>query len=338
MKEKDVVLEHISLVTNQKYADLLIIHKEEVGTTMTRTLYFSKVSLNSQDVYDLYQDYDIRYSITVDILHMLKNGARYIDSDIYVDEDGIEHTREIIYILSIINKDDESIYGTVDRTTTVFVKQRDAETGELKNHAVDDTEEVEFYYDVLHEYIAFVTRRRFKKNIFNEAFANLMNSCSEKEELPYSFYLESYNYGMSIEEIKNYIKQIKDIKQLIITYRPANPDEALIRIAQEASDSERIKESNATERSIIYIARGSNCIDGSASIIQEDIDKLEQLNEGIPIEEATQRGYAAIKSVNEKGDVKSTTESKPFVRKIKEMANFVAEAKLGITQILGGFE
>ena len=302
---------------------------------MSRTLYFSKVSLDSQEVFKLVDNYEYRYKLTSDIISMLKPDIEFIDPYSYIDEDGEVHSGEVKYTLSIKSKDDATVYGYLDRTTSLFVKQRDEE-GVLKARPVEDTEAVEFYYDVLHEYIAFDTRKRFGKNMFNDAFGKLMNHCAKQEGLSYSFYLGSYNKGMSIAEIQEAIQKDKHIKELIITYRPANPDEKLIKKAKEASESDRIKASNATERSIIYKAKGKNCIDGGAPVIQEDLRKLVELNEGIEIEEMTQFSYAEIKSVNEKGDVKSTADAKPFTRRFKDgVGEFLKEAKLGITQILG---
>lgn len=300
---------------------------------MTRTLYFSKISLNSQEVYELEDNYEFRFKLTNDIFYMLKHDSSYVDSYIYTDDDNNEHTGNIIYNLSIKNKDDSGIYGVIYRNSNVFVKQKD-ENGELKSLPVDNTEDVEFYYDVLHEYIAFVTRQKFGKNMVNDAFAGLLNECAKKEGYTYSFYVESYNEGMSIEEIKSEIKSEKNIKELIITYRPANPDEAIINTVKGAKQSELIRESNATERSIIYKAKGKMGIDGAATVIQEDLNRLAELNEDIPIEEMTKRGYAIVRSVNDKGEVKSTTDSKPFIRRIKDCEDFVGEAKKGIMQIL----
>lgn len=301
---------------------------------MTRTLYFSKISLNSQEVYELEDNYELRYKLTNDILYMLKHDSSYVASYTYTDDDGNEHTGDITYNLSIKIKDENGIYGVIYRNANVFVKQKD-ENGELKSFPVNNTEDVEFYYDVMHEYIAFVTRQKFGKNMVNNAFTGLLNTCAKREGYTYSFYVESYNEGMTIEEIKSEIKLEKNIKELIITYRPANPDEAIINAVKAARQGELIRESNATERSIIYKAKGKKGIDGAATVIQEDLNRLAELNEGIPIEEMTKRGFAIVKSVNDKGEVKSTTDSKPFIRRINDCEDFVGEAKKGILQILG---
>lgn len=182
--------------------------------------------------------------------------------------------------------------------------------------------------------MAFVTRQKFGKNMVNDAFAGLLNECAKKEGYTYSFYVESYNEGMTLEEIKSEIKLEKNIKELTITYRPANPDEAIIDAIQEARRSELIRESNATERSIIYKAKGKMGINGAAQVIQDDLDRLAELNEGIAMEDMTKRAYIIVKSVNDRGEVKSTTDSKPFTRRLKEGGNFVGEAKKGVERIL----
>ena len=110
--------------------------------------------------------------------------------------------------------------------------------------------------------------------MFNDAFGEMLNECARKKHLKYSFYVESFNLGMSIEEMQEAVKLDKNIRELRITYRPANPDDALIDKAIEAKEKERLKESNATERSIIYKAKGKTNINGGAEIIQDDLKQL----------------------------------------------------------------
>ena len=51
----------------------------------------------------------------------------------------------------------------------------------MKSKPVENTEDIEFYYDVLHEYVAFISRRRFGKNMFNEALGEILNECARKK-------------------------------------------------------------------------------------------------------------------------------------------------------------
>ena len=95
-----------------------------------------------------------------------------------------------------------------------------------------------------------------------------------------------------------------------------------------------MKESNATERSIIYKAKGKTNINGGAEIIQDDLKQLVTMNEDIPILDLTQRGYVVVTSVNKNGDVKTTTDTKPFVKITNGLGEFVNTAKKGIQEIL----
>ena len=299
-----------------------------------RVVYFSKVSLNSLEAYQLVENYELRFQITRDILSMVNHDFVFSDVYTYLTEEGERGVGTVSYALSIKEKDEESIHGVLDRKSVIFVKERDEITGEMKSRPVENTEDIEFYYDVLHEYVAFISRRRFRKNMFNEAFGKLLNECANVRELDYSFYVESFNLGMTIEEMQAAIKEDKEIKELTITYRPANPDQVIIDRAIEARDKEKLKESNATERSIIYRAKGKTNINGSAEIIQDDLKKLVEMNEDIPILDLTQRGYIVVTSVNQKGDVKTTADAKPFVKIVNNMFEFVDTAKKGITEIL----
>lgn len=301
---------------------------------MERVVYFSKVSMNSEEAYHLVENYELRFEITRNILSMVKPDFEFKREFPYTTEEGEKGINQVSYVLSIKNKDDESIHGVIDRTGNIFIKERDGITGEIKSKPVENTEDIEFYYDVLHEYVAFISRRRFGKSMFNAAFGEMLNECASKNHLNYSFYVESFNLGMSIEEMQADLMEDKDIRELCITYRPANPDDAIVGIAMEASEKDRLKESNATERSIIYKAKGKTTINGGAKIIQDDLKQLVTINEDIPILDLTQRGYVVVTSVNKNGDVKTTTDTKPFVKITNGMSEFVTTAKKGIREIL----
>lgn len=301
---------------------------------MDRTVYFSKVSLNSEDVYNLVEDYEMRFEITRNILSMIRHEYKFSEKNTYFTEEGEKREETVSYAISIKEKNDESIHGILDRKAIVFIKERDQLTGEMRNMPVENTEDIEFYYDVLHEYIAYISRRRFKNKMFNDAFSKMLNLCAKENNFEYSFYVETFNSGMTIEEMQNLIKFDSEIKELTITYRPANPDQAIIDAAQEGMEKERLKESNATERSIIYRAKGKSKINGGAKIIQDDLSNLVEMNKDMPILDMTQRGYIVVTSINGAGDVKTTADAKPFVKRTNNMHGFVETAKKGITDIL----
>lgn len=302
---------------------------------MERRVYFSKVSMNSSEVYSLVENYDLRYEVTRNILAMIKHEFVFSEEQTYITEEGEIRRETVSFEVAIKKIDDISIHGVLYRNATLFVKEKDEDSSTMKYKPIEYTEDIEFYYDVLHEYVAFISRQRFGKNMFNVAFGKMLDECAKKSALEYSFYLESYNLGMTIEEMQELIKVDKDIRELTITYRPANPDQVIIDKVREAKDKERLKESNATERSIIYKAKGKTTINGGAKIIQDDLRELVEMNTDISIKDLTQRGYVVVKSVNQRGDVKTTADEKPFVKIVSGMHEFVDIAKKGILEILG---
>ena len=216
-----------------------------------------------------------------------------------------------------------------------YTKKRGDTAGDMIKVPHENTEDICFYYDVLHEYVAYIVRRRFSVAMFNEAFAMVLNNASEKMGHKFSFYVESFNEGLTIEEIQEQIRNDKEIRELTITYRPANPDDRIIDKVRQARDKEKIRESNATERSVIYKAKGNALINGGADVIQDDIKQLIDMNKDISIKEMTKRGYVVVTSKNQKGDVKTTTDSKQFSKVLRGIDEFKEVAKNGILEILG---
>lgn len=302
---------------------------------MSRAVYFSKVSLNTIELYDFLEEgNNTRIKVTLDILSSIKHEFIFYDTKSYFTDSGDLNTEQIEYSISIRNKDDESVEGVLYRKSLIFVKRKDENTGEMKAIPVENTEDILFYYDVLNEYVAYIARKRFGRNMFNNAFAMLLNESTKLQGYNYNFYVETYNSGMSLEEIKKIVKDEKDITQLAITYHPANPDDGIIEKAKKAKEKERMRISNATERSVIYKATGLGTIDGSAEIIQKDIDFLETLNEDMSINEMTKRGYINVTLHKKSGDVKTTAETKPYYKIIYNMMEFVDSAKNGIVNII----
>lgn len=296
-------------------------HKEEY--MLGRQVYFSKVSLNSGHVYELQQDFQIqRARITDTILAYLTDGFSFT---VFEGENPVDYT------FRLISKDNEYIHGIIDREAKVFVKKRDESSGEMYSRSVPSTEEIEFLYDVFHEYVGFITRQKFGYNMFNIAFARMLNEVMKANKLDYSFYLELYNYGLTYDEIKTAIFEDEDIMELAMTYRPANPDEEIIDAITNHIDG--LAETGATEKTVLYKTRGGQVINGKAKLIQEDFKKMAELNNAIDMVEQTKRGYFVVTSKNANGAIKSTVENRPFIKEIT--TNLVNTVIDGIREILG---
>lgn len=301
-------------------------------------VYFSKVNLNSIDVYDV-QKNENQYSKIADaIFRSLKSDLSFINSQTYIDSNGELGMENTEYSLNIINRDEISIEGVLYKTSYLYAKSIDKRTKEIRVNPVSNTEDITFYYDVLHEYVGFHVRRRFGRNQFNTAFAEMLNTAMKRNDYPYSFGVETYNAGISLNDLKNELKQIKDLKRLVLTFQPVNPDAEILRLMEAAGDEcnamKELEEANATYKSIIYESRGLGSLNTESKIIQDDLDVFEQMHSAINTQKLTQRGYTKVETMDSYGNVVTTADRSPYRKRIFRESELIAACKKGISSIL----
>lgn len=301
-------------------------------------VYFSKVNLNSIDVYDV-QKNENQYSKIADaIFHSLKSDLSFINSQTYIDSNGELGMENTEYSLNIINRDEISIEGVLYKTSYLYAKSIDKQTKEIRVNPVSNTEDITFYYDVLHEYVGFHVRRRFGRNQFNTAFAEMLNTAMKRNDYPYSFGVETYNAGISLNDLKNELKQIKDLKRLVLTFQPVNPDAEILQLMEAAGDEcnamKELEEANATYKSIIYESRGLGSLNTESKIIQDDLDVFEQMHSAINTQKLTQRGYTKVETMDSYGNVVTTADRSPYRKRIFRESELIAACKKGISSIL----
>lgn len=296
------------------------------------TIYFSKVSLFSHEVY--YFSDDERIKMVDSIMLALKHNFQFSVDNVKINEDGDRIFEQVDYTLSIIQKQNTTIEGILYRKSNLFIKKKLNGIDELKKIPVQNTEDIHFYYDVIHECVAFIERSRFRRKMFNQAFAEMLNRAEKEAGYSYRFYLELYNYGMDIDEMKSFIREKNDLIKIEILYKPINPDDDIRRKLENYRQV--LKETNATERSVTYKGSKAVPIDGGAPIISSDIDYLNEISQKahIDMRELTKRGYFQIKTTDQNGNVSSTTEKKPFVKRIKDASDLAIVAAQEITKII----
>jgi len=301
-------------------------------------VYFSKVNLNSIDVYDVQKDKNRYLKIVDAIFHSMKSDLSFTHSQTYIDSNGELGTEDTEYSLNILNKDEISIEGVLYKTSYLYAKSVDKKTKEIRVNPVSNTEDITFYYDVLHEYVGFHVRRRFGRSQFNVAFTEMLNTAMKKNDYPYSFYVETYNAGISLGELKSELKQIKDLKKLVLTFQPVNPDAEILQLMEEAGDEcnamKELEEANATYKSIIYESKGLGSLNTESKIIQEDLNTFEQMHSAINTQKLTQRGYTKVETMDSNGNVTTTADKSPYRKRIFRESELIAACKKGITSIL----
>lgn len=301
-------------------------------------VYFSKVSLDSTNVYNIQKDPDQYIVVANSIFSALNSDLSYTDSRIYIDSNGESGIEEVNYSIKIINKDEISIEGVIYKTSYLYAKSVNKETNEIVTKPVPNTEDIKFYYDVIHEYIGFHIRNRFGRNQFNKAFTKMLNFAMEKNNFPYSFYVETYSAGITLDNLKNELKKKKDLKKLVLTFQPVNPDDEVRQLLADAGDEyntlRKMEEANATYKSIVYEAKGLGCLNTESQIIQEDLNSIEQVHSALNTKTMTQRGYVKIDTTDSQGTFDTTSETSPFKRKIFHDYEFIDACKKGIAAIL----
>lgn len=302
-------------------------------------VYFSKVNLNSTDVYDIQKDENQYSRIVEAIFNVLKSELSFTNSQTYIDANGDLGIENVEYSLNILEKNETSIEGIMYKTSYLYAKSINKKTKEIKVNPVSNTEDITFYYDVIHEYVGFHIRRRFGRNQFNLAFAEMLNTGMKENGYPYSFYVETYNAGISLDDLKNELRGIKNLKKLVLTFQPVNPDTEILQLMEEAGDEcnamKELEEANATYKSIIYESKGLGSLNTESKIIQDDLDVFEQMHSAINTQKLTQRGYTKVETMDGYGNVTTTADKSPYRKRIFRKAELIAACKKGIASILG---
>lgn len=301
---------------------------------MKKNVYFGKVSLVSDDVIDVPYNESLNAKLTSIILGMFSNSFIHREDVLWINEDGERYTLPVEYTMLIQNKTNRSVEGVLYRKARVYVHNRESlESEQMISRGIDNTEAIQFYYDVVAEYIAFMETRRFKRRMFVESIARMLNCHMETLGHSFRFSVDIFNEGVTVEEIKALLKKAKNIVEVELSYRLPNPDEAIMERIMN-SNNDRLKQSGATHRTLIYKTSGQNTINGCADIIQEDVSAIETINKDIPFREMTRNGYARLVLKLKNGIVKTTADEKPLVRRIRAIEDFVEIARDGIAAII----
>lgn len=195
-------------------------------------MYFSKFNINSE-IYEIYEDDSIRVKILDDILNKM-------DTDIiYEEEKGNENYRYKFCDLEK-NVNDRTVTGRLVKIFTGEVQSyNDQEDTVDIRESEDCASSCTFHFDLKTEQIAFITRRDFGYNQFNQYFKILLEM--HIESITFEMFLEN-----NINELRKKIYNFKKIisTEVVIIPPNANTDdfEALF-----GTSADEFRESNATK-------------------------------------------------------------------------------------------
>lgn len=285
------------------------------------TLYYGKVNLNSSHIFEVY---DEKLNIT-DVLKKLYSSI----------QDNIKHTRidmvddietyRATYIFDDIEKDIDtmSIYGKVIKKSNLYANQRDEQNRPIKV-AVPNEECIQFYFDVMKEAMVFYTTQRFGYNDFIYAMQMLLSESINKmygsDEEYYNFDVSLKRSNLSMDTLKEELKEIKNIESLRIDIIPPNPDDEILEEIKRNGEKklDDLKEGNVTYKSTFLQSKSSTGIVLDSSIVEEEIDSAIHMHSKISDDKTLDNGYVQVEATSKDGYTYSTKDRQPIKSTIEK--------------------
>ena len=297
-------------------------------------IYFSKINLVSEHVYEIYKDKDLLSKYLSFLLSDLKDGLTYVKTENYLDGEQML-TSSIEYEMRIRKKEDLYIEGVIYKDSRIYYKEMDA-SGELISRSVPNKEGIRFYLDVYKETLGFHTTNRFGYQEFNKAFAGILNKAMEENERDFRFDIALRTEGLEMSEVYQHLKQINEIRELKIKMQPPNPDNDFLKQIQNKGEDviDDMENGNITGMSSVFISKGKKGLNLEADIIQNSIEQVQALSEVVGDKKAISKGYISVEAVGNDGKKYTTAEHKPIKTIIENMEEFIEACKNVIANIL----
>ncbi|MBP2240330.1 hypothetical protein J2Z40_000885 [Cytobacillus eiseniae] len=294
---------------------------------MSITLYFAKVNINSH-ILEIYKDKKKRNEILKLVFLNLKEGIKYKKSNLNYTENGETYTYDADYKLNNITKfDDDTIVGSVIKTSYLFANKLNEETGEVTKIPVENSEVIEFYFDVYKEKIAYYRTNRFGYAEFPQVFKEFLNICMSSKREEYNFEVSVLREGLNVEDIQNQLKKLGRLETLKIEIIPPNPDDELLDGIQDNGEEyiEGIKEGNITYTSTAFESKDSRGLNIDAKLIKKELNKVNNIHPKLTDVKAIRNGYLTVEARNKSGRFFSTNKTKPITDKLEEKPSSIVE-------------
>lgn len=293
---------------------------------MSMTLYFAKLNLISGDVFDLYDDPKQKDNISFALYEAVKSNTHWSKENIFFDDAGEPHSTTIEYSIHILRADETvtNIEGLLYKKSRLYYKTLDNATNTLVQNFTENTEGNRFTIDLNHGFVGYNTSARFGYKEFVEAFENIINLAEENLEYDYRYRMSLCVSGINLEQIREELHNIGNIKELRIRMQPPNPSDQVLDSLQKRCDGivKDLRDANVTEVDLFYSTKGRAGIDLKASLINERIEDIQGLYSGLSVEESTQKGYVSVEATSTTGRKYASGESKPIKRIIEDVGEF----------------
>ena len=290
-------------------------------------IYFSKINLESDHVYEVYHDSTLLRKYLNFLLTDLKDGIVFIKSDSYTENEDV-FTTSTEYELKVRRKEDSYIDGVIYKESKIYYKQRNKED-ELIRKSVPNIEAVRFYLDVYKETVGFHTTNRFGYQEFNYAFGGIINNAMKLSKREFRYSVSLRTEGLKMKEIQSSLRNINQIKELKIKMQPPNPDNEIINAIQNTGETviDSMESGNITGMSFLFTSKGANGLNLDSEIIHENLEKVEALSEVIGDKKAISKGYISVEAIGKNGKKYTTADQKPLKTVVDKAEEFFEACK-----------
>ncbi|KUO71440.1 MAG: hypothetical protein APF81_09055 [Desulfosporosinus sp. BRH_c37] len=295
---------------------------------MSITLYFSKLNVNSH-IFNVYEAPEKLKQIQELILINIREDIEFEQEELRTHEDGESFVYKANYRFNSIEKMDASfnyaITGNLVKKSNLFVNELNEITGELTKIPVENTEVIQFYFDVYKETIAFYRTNRFGYNQFNLAFENLLNQCMSTEDEKYYFKISLCNEGLNLEEIESELKKLGKLEKLIIQIIPPNPNSELLNKINLNGEELLVSynEGNITTKSTLFISKTASGLNLDATGIKDELDNVGKIHSELSTKDAIKNGYLTVDAWSKSGRFYTTKNNRPIKDTLEEKPNSI---------------
>lgn len=305
---------------------------------MGTTLFFAKLNLATENIYDIYADPQKMKFIKFALVQAMQREGSWTKETTYLDDNGSLQVTTIDYHLHTLGVSDNFSFveGWLYKDSVLYYKSLKKGSSELQSKSVKNTEAIRFLFDIEHEFIGYDTKARFGYKEFMEAFVEILNSELQSEEHPFFFTISRCSKGLNLSDIKKELNSIPQIKELKIRIQPPNPERELLEHLQSIGEGElaNMKSANVTQMNLSLVSAGGSGLNLESNLIDTELNKLQGIHQKLSVEEATKRGYVQITATSSTGKQFSTENSKPFKKIISFPSEFIDACKDAFTELL----
>ena len=144
---------------------------------MSTTLYFAKLNLVSDDLFELYKDPRERKTISSALYDAIHAGQHWEKQSTYTDETGQLHTTTIDYFIQVLDVKEQVqtyIEGWLYKESTLHLKK--LVNGHLVSRPEKNIEANRFILDVDHGFVGYNTSNRFGSVSYTHLHQGMINT------------------------------------------------------------------------------------------------------------------------------------------------------------------